>query len=141
MSNTTIRHFGRMQTRDGRMLARDMMLTTNNRLTAEPAPEVRPVQMGVRYDGTGGVPSQVDLEVLFNSFVGAVGLLSPAEVARMKTLMLQYAGSTPGPTNQVGITATDAVRRGIDAVNAINESNKAFWDARTAADERRVFGR
>jgi hypothetical protein len=130
--------------RRGRYI-RDMMFTTNNRLTAEPAPEVRPGQMGVLFDGTGGTPKQVDADRVFDIFLEGIGLLSDAEIAKIKAKLLKFAGSSAATTSAVGITSdarrsVDAVRQGVDAVHAINSTNKAFWDAKNAEDAKLFLG-
>jgi hypothetical protein len=153
MTTTKIRQFGALQTRDARIPGRDTVLddkfriTPNSRILAELAPEVGPGDMGVRYDGTGGIPQQADVEALFNGFVGALGLLSAAEVAQMKALMLKFAGAPSGSTNAVGITTSDAedavaaVRRGVEALDQMNERNRAFWATQQEATDRAIYGR
>jgi len=124
---------------------RDMMLTTNNRLTAEPAPEVVPGQFGVRYDGTGGIPQQLAVAA---RQIEEAGVLSAADLAALKAILEKYGSSRT--TSRVGIAATDTseaaaavqqVRRGVDAVQSMNQANADFWDKKIAADDVRVFGR
>lgn len=160
MTTMTVRHWGdgiRIQTRDAKILAhdtiiedtgqraRDMMLTTNNRLTAEPNPEVPSGGMGVLYDGNGGIPKQADVELIFNSFVSGLGMLSPGELSKLKAVMMKYAGAPASRTNQAGMTSSDSVRdsvrRGVDAITSINDKNKAFWDKQLEADNKAIFGR
>jgi hypothetical protein len=148
--NKTMRHFGdgSLQTRDGRMLVRDVRdtvlngefrITPDTRILPEPAPPAP--NLGVLYDGTGGIPKQADVEVIFNSFTKALEPLGPADIAKIKALMLKYSGVPSGPTNAVGITANDAARRGVDAIDSINAKNKAFWDAKNLEQRQAIVGR
>jgi hypothetical protein len=133
--------------------ATDAMLTTTNRLTAEPAPPAP--NFGVRRDGTPGpAPDQaeVDTAKIAASIIKGLGLLSASDLAAVKAALARHFSS--GPTSRVGITssdtATDAVmeahaavehvRAGCDRVASINKANADFW-SRRAADESRLVGR
>jgi hypothetical protein len=117
---------------------RDALLTTSARLTAEPAPEVRPGEMGVRLTGSGMVPRQVDITAMRS--LRDTGLLSPAAVAEIDQILAKYSGSSRGRTSAGGITSTDEARTAVAEIAANIDNNKAvartykdFWDANAAA--------
>jgi hypothetical protein len=143
----------RIQTTDarfGRPRVRDELITGAMRINAEPAPEVRPGDMGVRYDGTQvAVPRQIDIDELAEEIVAGVGLLSPADLAKVKEIVRRYGGNPP--TRGAGISVSDAVsdaRRAVrdagrsrDAVTSINRANADFWDKRNAAMTAEIYRR
>jgi hypothetical protein len=109
---------------------RDMLITPSTRITAEPAPQLRPGDLGVRLDGSGG---PVDVAQLGADLTAAFDLLSAADLRRLKTILAKYCGSAN--TNQAGITSSDAdpLTCGQDSVvAAINATNKSFWEKKTA---------
>jgi len=159
MNRVSIRQFGDpvltrpIQTRDARI--RDTILDdkfridTDTRILPEPANRIAPGDMGVRLDGSrGGPPEPADVDLLFNSFVAGMGMLTREEVARMKALMLKFAGAPAGRTNAVGITSTsadtrrsiDSARRNSEELQAINANNRASWEKQYAETARAIYG-
>jgi hypothetical protein len=137
-----------LRVNDGRMA--DMMITPETRITAEPAPEVGPGDMGALYTGDPGLPKQL---ALAQRAITETGLLSAADLAAVKAILQRYSGTPANATNRVGITgdSTDAVdearaavahvRQGCERLQSINDRNRVFWDQRNAADEARILGR
>jgi hypothetical protein len=77
-----------------------------------------------------------------------VGVLSAGDLAALKAILEKYGSSRS--TNRVGVASTDVseaaaavqqVRRGMEAVQSMNQANKNFWNDKNTAEERRVFGR
>jgi hypothetical protein len=152
--STKIRQYGEgIETRDGQMLVRDttvnggFRITPDTRILPESAPEIKPGGLGVRRTGTPGpAPTQVEVDVdkITTSIIKGLGLLSAADLAKVKATLARFCGS--GSTSQVGITSTSndgdpLTVSQADRVASINDRNREFWDKKTEADERRLYGR
>ena len=131
----------RVQHMDGRILSQrqsnDAMLTTSNRLNADPAAPLPDGALGCIYNGTflgGNVPVQADLDAALAKIVSDPSLLSVKERADIGAIMTRYSGRTARPTSGVGITANDEARQavreaaqGVERVQAVQKMNDDFW--------------
>jgi hypothetical protein len=138
---TIYRHEGRvgrrLETRDSAM--RDILLTTSNRLTAEPGPILKKGDLGVQHDGNGmTLKDQIDNDV--ETFKKHVSTLSPAERAKLMADLGKLSGRAPSVVTPLGISHHDAssgnrARADRDATNVviakINADNRAFWETRS----------
>ena len=112
----------RVQVMDGRIVAgaergagfgktRDTMLTTSNRLNAEPNDALPPGALGIAYtvDFLGGrMPEQKDLDAIVAKTATDPSLLSPVERAHIVTILSKFSGRSGSRTSAAGVTSNDA---------------------------------
>lgn len=146
---------GRMLTRDqaaGWLLesaermkaqARDMMLTTNNRLTAGP-PASSP-DLGTLYDGNG--PRRVagtSVEELRRRIRLARPNLSDQDVEHCVAAAMEFSGSRAVPIGTDGGARVNDAHRKIAAqcaeIDAIQAANNALWDNIHAQNDLQIHG-
>ena len=132
---------------DGRMLTTDtiisptMRITTGVRINAEKAPPAPPGSFGVAWtgvagDGSGRVPTQIDVDQVVRDIEGGLSLLTDVEQRAIRAKLTKFSGreaSTPSAvgvaTNQDSLTMDQG-----DTIREINERNRSFWDKRLEAN-------
>lgn len=132
---------------DGRILATDtiisptMRITTGVRINAEPAPPAPPGSFGVAWtgmagDGSGRVPTQIDVDQVVRDIEGGLSLLTDAEQRAIRAKLTKFSGRQAAAPSAAGIaTNDDALTMGQhETIKGMNDANKSFWDKRLKAN-------